>query len=177
MKRTLFVMAVVLSFATAAGAATLTVVSDKLTYNVGETITLTVTGNGGGATAYSLLGRLLYNSSLASGQTQTQQLAGTGWIAGTLVTGAGFSESFNQIDGTFLGNTCCAANPLSTVTLLANAPGTVNLSWFDNLSFFDIAGAQSANASFTIAGVPEPTTAAMLGLGLIGLAFGGRRRS
>ena len=48
MKRTLFVMAVVLGFATAASAATLTVTSDKATYTVGETITLTVIGDGRG---------------------------------------------------------------------------------------------------------------------------------
>ena len=47
MKRTLFIVAVLIAFATGASAASLTVVSDKATYNVGETITLTVTGDDG----------------------------------------------------------------------------------------------------------------------------------
>ena len=46
MKRTLFIVAALVGvgFATAASAATLSVVSDKASYNIGETITLTVTG-------------------------------------------------------------------------------------------------------------------------------------
>jgi hypothetical protein len=184
MKRTLFVMALVLGLATAAGAATLTVASDKPTYNVGETITLTVSGDGAGATAYSLIGRLLYSGAgSVTPQTQVQNSAGTPpWIVGPITNGPGFSEAFNQIDGSFAGSPeNFPGNLVATVTLLAAGAGAVNIDWFNNLSFFDIQGAQSANASFTINGggpvVPEPTTAAMLALGLFGLALGGRRRS
>jgi opacity protein-like surface antigen len=59
MKRTLFVVVALVAFATAASAASLSVVSDKTTYNVGETITLTVTGDDtGGSTSYGIFGRL-----------------------------------------------------------------------------------------------------------------------
>jgi hypothetical protein len=64
---------------------------------------------------------------------------------------------------------------LSIVTLIAQAPGVVDVSWdtttgFQELAFFGLANAPGT--SFTI--VPEPAPALLLCLGLLGLA--GRRR-
>jgi len=181
MKRTLFVMAVVLGFATAASAATLSVVSDAGTYNVGDTITLTVSGDGQGGTAYSLIGRLLYSAALADTVSATQNAVGAGWILGTLNTPItdGQADAFNQIafPAAPAGN-LPGGNPFATITLVAQAAGVVNATWDTNFSFFDLQGAGAApGVSFTINAVPEPTTAVMLGLGLFGLAIGGRRRS
>jgi hypothetical protein len=181
MKRTLFVMAVVLGFATAASAATLSVVSDATSYNVGDTITLSVSGDGAGATSYSLIGRLVYNTSLVSTGVgdSTQNAVGVGWILGTLPNNPGLADAFNQI--AFPANTANglpAGNPFATITLVATAAGVVNMDWDTNFSWFELQGAGAApGVSFTINAVPEPTTAVMLGLGLFGLAIGGRRRS
>lgn len=185
MKRTLFVLValVAFGFVTAASAATLSVVSNKTTYNPGETITLSVSGDGQGATTYGIFGRLQYTGSgSVTGNTQTQKLVGTGWTNGVLGNGAGFSDSFNQVAGlnALPANNLPGKNPFSTVTLIAGAVGTVNVAWNTNvasgfqLNWFGLATAPGT--TFTIVPVPEPTTAALLGLGLAGLVMGGRRR-
>jgi len=63
------------------------------------------------------------------------------------------------------------------VTLTATGIGTVNLNWSTSgpaLDFFGVTGGQPA-ASFTI--TPEPGTALLVGLGLAGITFAGRRRA
>ena len=186
MKRTLFVVAVLFAFATSANAASLTVVSDKTTYNVGETITLTVTGDDDGASTYGIYGRLIYSGASVDSGTRTQtQLTGVygKWATQPLTaadTGAvgSNSEAFSQLAGTYAMQANNLPGMLSTVTLIAAAAGVVDVAWETQapgfqLLFFGLTNAPGT--SFTI--IPEPTTVALLGLGLIGLALGGRRRS
>jgi hypothetical protein len=189
MKRTLFLVAVLVAFATGASAATLSVVSDKTTYLVGETITLSVNGDAQGATAFSIFGRLEYNGSLVNNGTITQKLigAGTDWTKGPAGQGdtnantatSAFSEAFNQVSLSGGGQT--ATNPITTITLIAQAVGVVNANWNQvsgsgfELGYFGITS--SPGVTFTIVPVPEPSTVALLGLGLLGLTVSGRRRS
>src|SRR5262245_51168544 len=100
MKRTLFVMAVVLGFATAASAATLSVVSNQAQYTVGDTITLSVSGDAQGAVGYGIIGRLLYDPALTNTNGVVENLVNNAWISsGAPAFGDGFAEAFNQVGG------------------------------------------------------------------------------
>ena len=177
---------VLISVASTASAVTLSVQSDKLTYGIGETITLTVTGDPGGATTYGVLGVLRYNGALVDNGTRTQTtLSGPlgPWLKLPLNNvdtnandGGSFSYAFIQNTGSPQTATNIPASTLATVTLIAQATGLVDVDWdtlagsASELDFFGLTDAPGT--SFTI--VPEPGMAALLGLGL--LALGALRR-
>src|SRR5688572_13555522 len=152
----------------------------------GRTITLTVTGDDAGASAYGIFGRLDYSGALVDNGTRSQiTLTGNNgdWIKGTLSASDNgvnaSSEVFNQIAPPFNADTATnLPGTLATVTLIATKFGVVNVNWHTvpdgfHLSFFDLTDAPGT--SFTI--VPEPATAALFGLGLISLATRPGRRS
>ena len=183
MLRKIAALCLVIGFAHSASAATLSVASDKLTYNVGETITLTVIGDDGGASAHGIFGRLEYNTAgLVKNDTrsQTMLIGNNGnWIKGGLPFSDGpsaNSTAFNQIEPVLALSDTALNLPgtLSTITLIASATGVVNVNWntaagsgFEIL-FFGLTNAPGT--SFTIIGTPEPTTGALLALSLLGLA-------
>ena len=176
-----------ISIAIGADAASLSVSSDKLTYNVGETITLTVFADDEGTTAYGIFGRLLYNGALVDNGTRSQTIL-TGpegaWTPSVLLAGdtnanvpdSAFSRAFIQVTLEAQGANNLPGN-LSTITLIAKALGIVDLAWDtadpNELSFFGLTDAPGT--SFTI--VPEPATATLIGLGLLALGVAQRRRS
>lgn len=164
--------AAALVVAATASAATLTVTPEKPTYQVGETIVLDVFGDSAGETTQFIFGRLLFDPDRASYITSSQQplLTGFGmntWTQNALAGGVdeqGFGDAFNQIRGLSPG---AAANTLSsTVTLLAESAGSVELAWnddFPDLTFFSITDAPGTSVLI----VPEPSTAGLLAFGLV----------
>ena len=184
MLRGLAALLLATGMASAVGAATLAVAPDKLTYNIGETVTLTVTGDDQDAMAYGVYGRLVYNGALVDNNTRSQVKLVAGpfnnWVTGTLTSGdtnanaatSAFSEAFNQISFPSADTANNLPGTLSTVTLIAAAGGIVPVNWFTEsgsgleLTFFGLYSA--AGTSFTI--VPEPASAALLALGLLALA-------
>jgi len=183
MKRTLFVAAVVLGFATTASAATLSIAADAASYNVGDTITLTMTGTSTTEVASGVYARITYEAALTEtvGSSQTPQTTSFGnsdWTQGSL--GAPSDGAITLLNQIFIGGSVNGAGvTTSTATLVAQAAGTVNVAYViggpSALSYFGITN--SAGTSFVINAIPEPTVASLIGLGLVGLAVGGRRRS
>jgi hypothetical protein len=167
---------------TSANAASLAVAPDKLTYNIGETITLTITGDDAGATAYSIYGRLLYSGALVDNGTRSQVaiVDDSGpWVKSVLNEGDDGVEAYSDAISQLTINAGTALNlpgTLSTVTLIAKAMGVVNVNWNttipNQLDFFGLTDAPGT--SFEI--VPEPATAFLLGLGLIAIAAAQRCR-
>ncbi len=179
MKRIAFapiiVFVALVGLAGSARAVSLTITTNQPTYLVGETVTVTVTGDTLGGSDSAIFGRLVYSDTLTDtvGSSQTLHTSPLGsWTPGVLSVGDGFADVFNQSRS---GSSIVLQNQIATATLTATGIGTVNLSWSSGpaLDFFGMTSAPSA--SFTI--VPEPGTALLFGLGLAGIAFAGRRRA
>jgi hypothetical protein len=183
MLRWIGALVLALSIAAGATAASLSVSSDKLTYLVGETVTLTVTGDDGGASAYAVFGRLDFSGALVDNATRSQiTLVGQQgpWETGTLSSGddgiSAHSDAFNQVR--YIQDTAYnLPAAFATVTLIAAAVGIVDVAWHigidaEQLKFFGLTDAPGT--SFTI--VPEPASAALFALGLLGLAAATTRK-
>ena len=125
---------------------------------------------------------------LASGGPQvnlsTVGVAAPGWSSGALTCTTAFCVAFSQVNSNgaaAAGVTNLAIGSVAATLSGALAPGTVvNFNWrttpsTQRLDWYGITNAPGT--SVTIAAIPEPTTAAMIGLGLFGLAFAGRRRA
>jgi hypothetical protein len=156
--------------------------ADKSTYLTGETITLTVIGVGTG-TSNGIFGSVNYGGLVSADGGQSQSMltsfgGGVPWIVGALFVdnpNVGTQDSFNQTPGVTPFTVDQALTAVMTFT--ANAAGVASFSWLINaglesLNFFGLTNA----AGETVTIVPEPTTAALLGIGLFGLAVAGRRR-
>ena len=182
MKRTLIALIAVVGMATAANAATLSVSSDAASYGLGDTITLTVTGDSQGGVSTAAFARVLFGGAGSVSWVSATQSTVTGgggfvtWSQGALSGDATGSNTLNQI-GTLTGVNATDLF-IGTVVLTAAGAGTVDVT-FEGLTggptaldFFGLSA--GTGSSFTI--VPEPTTAALLGLGLVSLAAAGRRR-
>jgi hypothetical protein len=186
--KTLMVLAAFAGFASAANAASVVVSAGDGTYNQGEIITLTVTVTAdAGDIDTSVFGVIQYQAAvvtpvaLSQSQSALPNTASGPWSLGVLpacttVNCRAFSQT-NPGGGALTG-------PVNVViaTLQFTAIGPIGavgtFGWqsapvSQRLDFFGVTSAQGT--SITI--VPEPTTAAMLGLGLFGLALAGRRRA
>ena len=179
----------VAGFATVTNAATLTVSADAPSYASGATITLTVTGstNPVSEAASNFLvtlgvpGNVSFVSASAEQAYTPGMFGNLNWTVGSgeSAVNAGVYTVFDQTFGTGsapFGNNFNGVDE-STVTatalFTAGAPGAAAFDFAGDTNFFGISGVSSG---VTVTIIPEPTTAALMGLGLFGLAMAGRRR-
>jgi hypothetical protein len=154
--------------------------TDKSIYAPGEIITLTVIGDSEGAIDIGVFGTVNYDRNRVSplgGQTQTALRTGAGfrWIRGGLLVDipfVGTQYSFSQINGLTVpqGST---KKLTAVMTFRATNAGSANFDWCvgcaaQSLDFFGLTAADGITVS--IAAIPEPSTAGLMGLGLLGLA-------
>ena len=177
MKRSAFVLVLLVAAASAAQTATLTITPDKQVYQVGEQIVLNVFGDSEGAQASIVVGRILFDSGLAdyagSHQDALTSFGGLTWGLEPLVGGVGFGDAFAQFVSL---NPFPVDGPLTaSVTLVATAPGTLAFSWATSgprtLDFFGITNAPGGSVTV----VPEPFTGALVMLGLVATSLARRR--
>ena len=195
MKRTLILaFALVAGIAQLANAASVVVTSSSgnTISPAGGSITLSVavTVAPADGTDGSLFGSLLYPAALGNltGMQGTQNafvpvLPGTPYGLGSLSCTSARCVMFSQVagtQGTQSGDVSNFVIATQNVTVPALPGGTV-LTWnwqttptTQRLDFF---GVTNTIPALTITVIPEPTTAAMLGLGLLGLAMAGKRRA
>lgn len=203
MRRALGLVAAVLGLATTAvSAATLTVFTTDAANNVralflpGETILLKVTGDSQGGTDIGIEGRLFWNGALTTTVVSPPGCNGSfafpcttvsqgDWlpVKGSLFPSDGSAFAFNQLSPPEDGPQP-ATNPIDTsvITLVATNAGVTSVTWGGTiLDFFGIYVynygypiSVPTGHSFSI--IPEPGTAALVGLGLVGIALGRRRR-
>jgi len=181
----------VAGFATSVNAATLTITPDSTSYSPSQAITLTIVGtiNATAELTPNIDVRIAFtNSTFVSSTSETAlnppPMFGpqTNWTVGGTqdqVIG-GEVTAMNQIQGLppggpFVNNcngsfTVCTLT--ATVVLTAGSPGTAEFDFGALTNFFGVGG----GAGTTVTIIPEPGTAALMGLGLLGLIVAGRRR-
>ena len=168
-------LSVVVGFAVAARAATLSVSTDKSTYLVGELVTVSVVGDSQGASDNAVNATLNYSSTLTDTlvtPTQLPLLSVVGlWSQNSLSSSDGSAEMFDQ---SRTGSSTVLNQLSASVVLTATGLGTVNLAWA-GVDFFGLTSAPGT--SFTVVSTPEPGTALLVGTGLALLAGIRRRRA
>jgi hypothetical protein len=185
------VLAAFAGFASAANAASVVMTADKNFVGQGETITLHGVVTSSGAEAdNTVFGAITYQDQfLNTNIAGNSQVGLPGWATSlgalTCTTTRCISFSQSNVSGILPVPGGVTSFQISTTTFIV-APttpmGTVlTFNWqttpfTQRLDYFGVTNAPGVTVT-VIGSIPEPTTAAMLGLGLFGLALAGRRRS
>jgi len=162
-----------------AHASSITVTADKSTYIPGETIFLAITTDSEGASFTNVFAQVQYDPALADNGAGGSQTLGTGMIATGSLTAL-------EVDGANTVLNQFAFSPVdpgtsitATASLIAQGPGILVLTLGGQPSQpiqFNTGNVAPDSTNTLMLFIPEPATAALLGLGLFALALGVRRR-
>jgi hypothetical protein len=188
--KTLMVLAAFAGFASAANAASVVMTADSNTVFQGGTITLHgVVTSSAIETDNTVFGAITYSDALLdSNVVGNSQVGLPGWATslGVLSCNTTRCISFSQINASGIlpvpgGASSFQISTTTFIVPMSTPIGTVlTFNWqstpsTQRLDYFGVTSAPGTTV--TVVPIPEPTTAAMLGLGLFGLALAGRRRS
>lgn len=180
------------ALAGAAGAASVSISSDKATYNVGETIVLTVTADAEGGNGQVISMTVLHDTALMTGSGVVGPVApedgespdvftqgggfataNRGGLEGTCggIFGANGCNAFDQVFGS--ANVIDSGDELSILEYTATATGVANFGFRTDGGggSFNFLGLDGTTITHSVTIIPEPTPALLLGLGLLGLGL------
>ena len=188
MNRVWMLTAALFGISSAANAATLAIDPGGVggVYNVGELITITVTGDSQGASDVFIYGRISFSNPAvaapnidpaSSVQNPLVTPGAVDWSLGGTICTSNACDMFSQVSPSYPAASFAGNLLTASVSFVATTPGSTNLSWITTggsaLDFFGLTSAPGS--SLTV--VPEPSTAGLLGLGLLALALRSRRQS
>jgi hypothetical protein len=188
--KTLMVLAAFAGFASGANAASVLMTADSNVVFQGGTIVLHgVVSSTTLESDNTVFGAILYQDAFLSvNAANNSQVGLPGWATslGALSCNTTRCVSFSQINanGVLPVPGGAVAFQISSTEFVVDATtpiGTIlTFNWqstpsTQRLDYFGVTSAPGTTV--TVVPIPEPTTAAMLGLGLLGLALAGRRRS
>jgi hypothetical protein len=188
MKRILTMAAFALASlaATANAAVSINLTPGATTATQGSTITLTTFATSdGGETDDTIFGAINYQDTFLNSNPGGNSQAALFNTPGALTCTTAFCVAFSQVNSTGVIALGITNSPIATTTFIVDpatpigtvvtfnwrtTPSTQRLDWFGLTS--------AAGTSVTVvAAVPEPSTMALVGMGLMGLVFAGRRRA
>jgi hypothetical protein len=173
-------LALTLSISASADAATLSLFTDAADYAPGQQVTVTLIGDSGGELDNWMFGRLHFDPTMFLNPSSILLAPESGtaeeWITGnpnTCVTDSCYM--LNHIAFPDFIGMVPTSQTLATFTATIGRSGIANMTWDSDLHFFGSRSDDLIAPDLSFIVLPEPTTALLVALGLVGVGAIRRR--